>query len=88
MDTAEFDTLSQKVEMAVKRIESLKAERDGLQADLAEALEKIKGLEDELAGKSGEVESLRNDLNHRAENMSRAGEQVKELVSRLEAALA
>jgi hypothetical protein len=42
----------------------------------------------ELAGKSEEIDALRLELNRKTENMSRAGEHVRDLVSRLEAALA
>jgi chromosome segregation ATPase len=74
MEAGEFESLSKKVEQAVSLIEDLKRERDDLKV--------------ELAGKSGEIDALRQELNRKTENMSRAGEHVRDLVSRLEAALA
>ena len=74
MEAEEFESLSKKVEQAVSLIEDLKRERDDLKV--------------ELAGKSEEIDALRLELNRKTENMSRAGEYVRDLVSRLEAALA
>ena len=74
MEAEEFESLSKKVEQAVSLIEDLKRERDDLKV--------------ELAGKSEEIDALRLELNRKTENMSRAGEHVRDLVSRLEAALA
>ena len=74
MEAGEFESLSKKVEQAVSLIEDLKRERDDLKV--------------ELAGKSEEIDALRLELNRKTENMSRAGEHVRDLVSRLEAALA
>ena len=54
---------------------------------LGAAQERTAHLEQELSGKGGEIETLRNDLNQRSENMSQAGDRVRDLVSRLEAAL-
>ena len=74
MEAGEFESLSKKVEQAVSLIEDLKRERDHLRV--------------ELAGKSEEIDALRLELNRKTENISRAGEHVRDLVSRLEAALA
>jgi predicted nucleic acid-binding Zn-ribbon protein len=67
MENAAFETLAQKVELAVQRIESLQRE---------------------LSGKDAEIGRLRDELESRAENLSQAGERVRELVSRLDAVLA
>jgi predicted nucleic acid-binding Zn-ribbon protein len=67
MEAAAFENLAHKVELAVSRIESLKQE---------------------LSGKDAEIERLRGELDSRTENLSQAGERVRELVSRLDAALA
>jgi predicted nucleic acid-binding Zn-ribbon protein len=66
MENAAFETLAQKIELAVSRIESLKQE---------------------LSGKDAEIEKLRGELDARSENLSQAGDRVRELVTRLEAAL-
>lgn len=66
MESAEFEALTQKVEQAVSRIENLKQE---------------------IAGKDAEIERLRGELDARSENLSQAGHRVRELVTRLEAAL-
>jgi chromosome segregation ATPase len=94
MEAAAFEALAQKVELAVSRIESLKQERDGLLTDLNGAREQLEsvtaraaGLEGELSGKDAEIESLRNELNQRSENLTQAGDRVRELVSRLDAVL-
>jgi chromosome segregation ATPase len=94
MESAQFDSLAAKVELAVSRLESLKGERDGLLAELAEMREKLEqaearaaGLETDLTAKNAEIEGLRQDLEQRSENMTQAGDRVRDLVSRLEAAL-
>ena len=74
MEAGEFEFLTKKVEQAVSLIEDLKQERDGLKV--------------ELAGKNEEIGALRQELSRKAENISMAGERVRDLVSRLEAALA
>jgi predicted nucleic acid-binding Zn-ribbon protein len=66
MENAAFENLAQKVELAVSRIESLKQE---------------------LSGKDAEIARLRGELDARSENLSQAGDRVRELVTRLEAAL-
>jgi len=67
MHTAEFETLAGKVEQAVARIEELKRE---------------------VAGKDAEIGRLRGELETHAGSISRAGEQVRDLVTRLDAVLA
>jgi chromosome segregation ATPase len=67
MQSAEFETLAGKVEQAVARIEELKRE---------------------VAGKDAEIERLRGEIEAHAGNFSRAGEQVRSLVTRLDAVLA
>jgi uncharacterized coiled-coil DUF342 family protein len=88
MEAGEFESLSSKVEHAVSLIEDLKRERDGLKAELRGAQERAESLHHDLSAKSGELESVKQELNRKAENISMAGERVRDLVSRLEAALA
>jgi uncharacterized coiled-coil DUF342 family protein len=88
MEAAEFESLSKKVEHAVSLIETLKQERDGLKAELRGAQERAESLHEELSVKNGELENLRQELSRKSENISQAGEHVRNLVSRLEAALA
>lgn len=66
MEAAAFETLAQKVEQAVSRIESLKQE---------------------VSGRDAEIERLKGELEARSENLTQAGERVRELVSRLDAVL-
>ncbi len=98
MEAAVFEALAQKVEQAVSRIESLKQERDGLLTDLSGVREELEaatqraaGLQGEftekLSEKDAEIESLRAELNQRSENLTQAGDRVRELVSRLDAVL-
>jgi uncharacterized coiled-coil DUF342 family protein len=88
MEAAEFESLSKKVEHAVSLIEALKQERDGLKAELLSVRERAESLHNELSVKTGELEHLQLELNRKSENISLAGEHVRDLVSRLEAALA
>jgi FtsZ-binding cell division protein ZapB len=74
VETGEFETLAKKVELAASLIESLKRECEELKSELHGALER--------AGK------LEKDLSSKSENISVAGERIRGLVSRLEAALA
>ena len=88
MEMGSFETLAQKVETAVARIEDLKRERDELQSQLHSALERGGHLERELAGRQEEIEALRRDLESRDGNIHEAGERIKGMVARLEEALA
>lgn len=94
MDVAAFEALAAKVESAVSRIESLKqdiaakdAELETLRGQLAETGTRAGTLEQNLAEKDGEIESLKTELSQRSENLSEAGDRVRDLVSRLDAAL-
>ena len=94
MEAAAFESLAQKVELAVTRIEGLKqelaardAELEAVRGQLSEATGRAEGLEQELAGKNQEIEALKGDLSQRSENLTEAGNRVRELVTRLEAAL-
>lgn len=98
MEAAAFEALAQKVELAVSRIESLKQERDGLLTDLSGVREELEAanaraaglqgeLTDKLAEKNAEIEALRAELDQRSENLTQAGDRVRELVSRLDAVL-
>ena len=88
MDAAVFETLAQKVELAVARLAGLKEECDGLKVELDAARERQQALEGELAKKDGEIEGLRGELGARQENLALAGDRVRDLVTRLDAALA
>jgi chromosome segregation ATPase len=94
MDLAAFEALAAKVETAVSRIESLKqdiaakdSELEGLRGQISEAVARAESLEQNLAAKDGELESLKSELSQRSENLNEAGDRVRDLVSRLEAAL-
>lgn len=97
MEAVEFETLVEKVEQALSLIEGLKSEKEGLQSErdalqselhqAQENLGKMGTLETAVAAKDEELESLRRDLGVRSENMAQAGNRVRDLVTRLEAAL-
>ena len=88
MEIGEFESLARKVEQAVSLIGELKRERDGLKTELHGALEKAGHLERELTERNEETQGLRRELGQKSENMSVAGERIRDLVSRLETALA
>jgi chromosome segregation ATPase len=94
MDLAAFEALAAKVETAVSRIESLKqdlaaknSELEGLRGQVSEAVARTESLEQNLSAKDGELESLKTELSQRSENLNQAGDRVRDLVSRLDAAL-
>jgi chromosome segregation ATPase len=94
MDVAAFEALAAKVETAVARIETLKqdlaaknTELETLRGQLAESASLVESLEQTVETKNGEIESLKSDLSARSENLTEAGDRVRDLVSRLEAAL-
>jgi predicted nucleic acid-binding Zn-ribbon protein len=60
---------------------------ESLAHKVEQAVSRIESLKQELAAKDAEIEGLRGELNSRTENMSQAGDRVRELVTRLEAAL-
>jgi len=88
MDFSQFDALSQKVEHAVSIIEDLKRERDALKSELHSSLEKAGNLEKLVAQKEDELQGLRNELNLKADNINMVGEKIRDMVVRLESALA
>lgn len=88
MDFTQFDALAQKVERALSVIEDLKHEREGIKAELHRALENAGNLEKVLAERDEEIHNLRNELNLKSDNIHMAGERIRDMVSRLETALA
>jgi chromosome segregation ATPase len=88
MDFTQFDALAQKVERALTIIEEMKQEREALKDQLHNALERAGNLEKSLAEKDEELASLRNELNLKSDNINMAGERIRDMVSRLETALA
>ncbi len=87
MDFSQFETLSQKVEHAVSLIEELKRERDHLKTELHAALEKSGHLERSITERDEEVNRLRGDLDMKSENITQAGDRIRDMMTRLEAAL-
>lgn len=88
MDFAQFDALAQKVERALSVIEDLKREREEIKTELHRALENAGNLEKTLAERDEELHNLRNELNLKSDNIHMAGERIRDMVSRLETALA
>lgn len=88
MDFTQFDALAQKVERALTIIEEMKQEREALKDQLHNALERAGNLEKAMAEKDEELASLRNELNLKSDNINMAGERIRDMVSRLETALA
>jgi chromosome segregation ATPase len=88
MDFSQFDALANKVERAVSIIDGLKQEREHLQSELHAALERAGNLEKALAEKDEELSVLRNDISAKSDNINLVGERIRDLVGRLDTALA
>ncbi len=88
MDFSQFDALTAKVERAVSIIDGLKREREHLQTELHAALERAGNLEKELAQKDEELSALRQDVDAKSDNINLVGERIRDLVGRLDTALA
>ena len=88
MDLSQFESLAQKVEVAVSRIGELQHEREILKSELHAALEKAGNLEKAVAQRDEELAALRNELNQKSDNINRVGEKIRDMVVRLETALA
>lgn len=88
MDFSQFDALTEKVERAVSTIDGLKRERDHLHSELHAALERAGNLEKDLAVKEEELAALRQDVNAKSDNINLVGERIRDLVGRLDTALA
>ncbi len=88
MDFTQFDALAQKVERALSIIDDMKREREEIKSELHLALEKAGNMEKALAERDEELASLRNELNLKSDNIHMAGERIRDMVSRLETALA
>jgi hypothetical protein len=88
MDFSQFDALAQKVEHAVSVIDDLKRERDGIKTELHAALEKAGNLEKQLALRDEELQVMRGELEMKADNINLVGEKIRDMVVRLESALA
>ncbi|MDB5103285.1 MAG: hypothetical protein JWP91_974 [Fibrobacteres bacterium] len=88
MDFSQFDALASKVEHAVSIIDGLKREREALQAELHNSLERAGNLEKALAEKEDELSGLREEINSKSDNINLVGERIRDLVGRLDTALA
>ena len=88
MDFSQFDALANKVERAVSIIDGLKREREHLQSELHAALERAGNLEKAIAAKDDELSAMRNEINAKSDNINLVGERIRDLVGRLDTALA
>ena len=88
MDFSQFDALAKKVEHAVATIDGLKHEREQLKTELHQALERAGNLEKHLAEKELEMALLRDEVNSKSDNINLVGERIRDLVGRLDTALA
>ncbi len=88
MDFSQFDALATKVEHAVGIIDGLKREKEALQAELHNSLEKAGNLEKLVAQRDEELNELRNELNSKSDNINMVGERIRDMVVRLDTALA
>jgi predicted nucleic acid-binding Zn-ribbon protein len=66
----------------------LKREREHLQSELHSALERAGNLEKDLAAKDEELAALRQDVDAKSDNINLVGERIRDLVGRLDTALA
>ncbi len=88
MDFSQFDALAKKVESALAIIEDLKREREGIRTELHISLEKAGNLEKQLLQKDEELEAIRHELSSKSDNINLVGERIRDMVSRLDTALA
>jgi FtsZ-binding cell division protein ZapB len=88
MDFSQFDALANKVERAVSIIDGLKQEREHLQSELHAALERAGNLEKAVAAKDEELAGLRHEIDAKSDNINLVGERIRDLVGRLDTALA
>jgi FtsZ-binding cell division protein ZapB len=88
MDFSQFDALATKVEHAVSTIDGLKKERERLQSELHKTLEHAGNLEKLLAEKDEELNGLRSEISSKSDNINLVGERIRDLVGRLDTALA
>ena len=88
MDFSEFEALAGKVEQAVAIIEGLKRERDSLHAELHLAMEKAGNLEQTLAHKEEELQAVKMEAGDKEENIHKVGQRIRDMVLRLDTALA
>jgi FtsZ-binding cell division protein ZapB len=88
MDFSQFDALTDKVERAVATIDGLKQERNHLQSELHAALERAGNLEKLVSERDEELAVLREEVNSKSDNINLVGERIRDLVGRLDTALA
>lgn len=88
MDFSQFDALANKVERAVSIIDGLKQEREHLQSELHAALERAGNLEKTVAAKDEELAAMRHEIDAKSDNINLVGERIRDLVGRLDTALA
>lgn len=88
MDFSHFDALADKVERAVSIIDGLKQERQHLQSELHAALERAGHLEKLVSEREEELSGLRLESNSKSDNINLVGERIRDLVGRLDTALA
>lgn len=88
MDFSQFDALATKVTHAVEIIEGLKREKESLQSEVHMVLEKSGNLEKTLAERDEEISLLKNEINNKSDNMNLVGERIRDIVGRLDTALA
>lgn len=88
MDFSQFDALADKVERAVSIIDGLKQERQHLQSELHAALERAGNLEKLVSEREEELAGLRLEVNSKSDNINLVGERIRDLVGRLDTALA
>lgn len=88
MDFGQFEALASKVEHAVGIIEQLRREKQELARELDGSRDRIGDLEGRLRDKDGELDHLRQELEGKSAHIHMASDRIRDLVSRLESALA
>ncbi len=88
MDFSQFDGLAKKVEAAIGIIDGLKNEKLALQTELHAALEKAGNLEKHLSEREAEIATMRSELDSKADNIHSVEDRIREMVGRLDTALA
>ncbi len=84
METAQFEKLEEKINLALKVITELKQEKQLLNEELSNTNNRITELEGQLTQKTEEFNQLQTENEQKGSNMNEAAERIQNLINRLE----
>ena len=84
MEQSQFEKLEEKITMALEVIKDLKAQKQLLTEELNSANEKMKELESRTLQQDEDIARLKSDFSQKTDNMSKAGERIQNLISKLD----